>query len=437
MPLVHLASRLVGTPLLIARAKLEVILAVLGPRLGLPVADAALPVAVPSRTETFTAPGIAVLPIHGTLVRRTQGLEAASGLTSYEAIGVQLDAALADPAIHGILLDVDSPGGEAGGVFELAERIRAADAVKPVWALAAESAFSAAYALAAGASQLALTRTAGVGSIGVIALHLDQSGHDAQQGYRYTAITAGKHKNDFSPHAPLDPQAAERLQAEVDRLYGMFLTHVAAMRGLDPEAVRATEAGLYFGEDAVAAGLADAVASREAFLAQFITTVQPQGRSRNPVLHTAAGSALTLPENTFMDMHDPIPTASESALESTREPVIEPTHDTEPAPEPVIEPTSDTEEPASEPPASPAAVRQEAVAIAELCVLSGCPERTAEFLSRGLSEAEVRRTLLSARAANEAPEIRSAIHPDAHVTQRSAPDHNPLIQAVKHLTGKE
>ena len=54
-----------------------------------------------------------------------------------------------------------------------------------------------------------------------------------------------------------------------------------------------------------------------------------------------------------------------------------------------------------------------------------------------MSEAEVRRTLLSARAANDAPEIRSAIHPDAHVTQRTAPDHNPLIQAVKHLTGKE
>ena len=287
MPLLHLASRIMGTPLLIARSKLDVILAVLGPRLGLPVADAALPAVIPQHAEPVALPappGIAVIPIHGTLVRRTQGLEAASGLTSYEAIGAQLDAALADPAIHGILLEVDSPGGEAGGVFELAERIRAADAVKPVWALAADSAFSAAYALAASASQLALTRTAGVGSIGVIALHLDQSLRDAQQGFRYTAITAGKYKNDFSPHAPLDPQAAERLQAEVDRLYGMFVTHVAAMRGLDPSAVRATEAGLYFGEDAVAAGLADAVASREAFLAQFVTTLQPQGRSRNPVL---------------------------------------------------------------------------------------------------------------------------------------------------------
>ena len=41
--LVHLASRLYGTPLLIARAKLDTILAVLGPRIGLAHTELALP----------------------------------------------------------------------------------------------------------------------------------------------------------------------------------------------------------------------------------------------------------------------------------------------------------------------------------------------------------------------------------------------------------
>jgi ClpP class serine protease len=54
------------------------------------------------------------------------GIEAASGLMSYGEIEARLDAALADPQVAGILLDLDSPGGEASGVFELAERIRAA-----------------------------------------------------------------------------------------------------------------------------------------------------------------------------------------------------------------------------------------------------------------------------------------------------------------------
>jgi ClpP class serine protease len=108
----HLASRLFGTPLLVHRAKLDVILAVLGDRLNIqpPAADMAPP--GPRSMPTGT-PGIAVIPVVGTLVKRTLGLEAASGLTSYAEIGAQLAAALVDSAVAGILLDVDSPGGEA------------------------------------------------------------------------------------------------------------------------------------------------------------------------------------------------------------------------------------------------------------------------------------------------------------------------------------
>jgi ClpP class serine protease len=102
-----------------------------------------------------------------------------------------LDAALVDASITGILLDIDSPGGEAGGVFELAQRVRAANAVKPVWAVASDSAFSAAYAIASAASRIYVSQTGGVGSIGVIAMHVDQTARDAQDGYRFTAVTAG------------------------------------------------------------------------------------------------------------------------------------------------------------------------------------------------------------------------------------------------------
>jgi ClpP class serine protease len=298
-------------------------------------------------------------------------------------------------------------------VFELAERIRAADAVKPVWAIAADSAFSAAYAIACAASHLAVTRTGGVGSVGVIAMHVDQSVRDAQQGYRYTAITAGRHKNDFSPHEPLDHEALVRLQAEVDRLYGLFVGHVAAMRGLDPDAVRATEAGLFFGEEAIASGLADAVASRDQLLAVFATFLNPQGRSRNPAPRTRPGSAYAKQENDPMQSPDPTPEVPETALIAA----------------------AASAAPAPETPATTVTDRREAVAIAELCQLGGCPERTAEFLAAGLSETDVRRALLAART--QSPEIGSAIHPDAHAAHRASPEHNPLIKAVKHLTGKE
>lgn len=418
MLLPHLASRLYGTPLLVARSKLEIILAVLGERVGWPEPQAALPVP-PSRAQPDAPPGIAVIPIYGTLVRRALGLEAASGLTSYGEIGATLEAALADPAVTGILLDVDSPGGEAGGVFELAERIRAADAVKPVWAIASDSAFSAAYALACAASRLVVTRTGGVGSVGVIAMHVDQSVRDAQEGFRYTAITAGARKNDFSPHEQLSNEAAARLQAEVDRLYGIFVAHVAAMRGLDEDVVRGTEAGLFFGHEAVAVGLADGEVSLDAVLTEFsafLATRRSRGRSPPP-----NPRSLSLPT----------PHPQENLVMQT--PEIQPLPDS--AQEPAA--TSDTPgTPAQEDSvqSAVAATRADALAIAELCQIAGHPERTAAFLAEGASEAQVRRALLAARA--DSPEITSLIHPDAQAPE-AHPDQNPLMKAVKKLTGKE
>lgn len=424
MPLVHLASRIYGTPLLIARPKLEVILSILGSRIGLPDLEAALPVPTPRAPAAATAPGIAVIPVHGTLVRRALGVEAASGLTSYGDIAEQLDQALADPRVNGILLDIDSPGGEAGGVFELADRIRAASSIKPVWAHANDSAYSAAYAIAASATRLTLSRTAGVGSIGVIALHVDQSVKDAKDGVHYTAIYAGEHKNDFSPHAPLSPQATTALQAEVDRLHTIFVEYVARMRGIDADAVRATEAGLLFAEDAVSTGLADAVVSVDQVITEFAQalTRQPatahsgrRGVSSQVVTPTPFLSTVP-PEHTMQDPDTP------ASIEDT------------PPTEPVV--TSDDPAPPPNPASSDkggAPDRGAALAIAELCLLAGQPHRTAELLATGASEAQVRKTLLAARA--DQTEIASRIAPDAATPSRT--DTSPVVAAVKKLTSKE
>ncbi|MFZ4481967.1 MAG: S49 family peptidase, partial [Rhodoferax sp.] len=235
--------------------------------------------------------GIAVIPILGSLVKRTVGLQVESGLTSYASIAVQIDSAIADPLVSGIVLDIDSPGGEAAGVFELSRRIRAASQIKPIWAVANDAAFSAAYAIAASAERLFITETAGVGSIGVIALHVDQSARDATDGLRYTAITAGEHKNDFSPHEPLSVQAHASLQAEVDRLYAIFTDQVAQMRGIKVQSVRATQAALFFGEDAVKAGLADGVLSLETAVSEMKNHLLTS-RLRSPLLSVRAGTAL-------------------------------------------------------------------------------------------------------------------------------------------------
>ena len=419
MNLPHLASRLYGTPLLLARAKLDVILSVLGERVNWPESDLAVP-SIQKRPSIDAPVGIAVIPVVGSLVRRTVGLDPASGFTSYAEIAGMVDAALSDPSVEGLVLDIDSPGGEAGGVFELGDRIRAADAVKPVWAVAADSAFSAAYAIGCSASRLMVSRTGGVGSIGVIAMHVDQTARDAQQGYRYTPVTAGGHKNDFSPHEKLGPEAHARLQAEVDRLYSMFVDHVAAMRRLDSDAVRATEAGIYFGMDAVTAGLADAVGSLDAVLAEFssfLVARRARGHTMSDSSRLSAVTPSTLMENSTMPLTAPV----DQPL--TDEPVTSAAPD---ADKPVADEAS---------PATTDASRADAVAIAELCQLAGHPERTATFLAEGVSEAQVRKALLASRA--DSLEIRSTIAPDASAPQQSQSAANPLMAAVKKLTGKE
>ena len=432
MQLPHLASRLYGTPLLVARSKLDIILSVLGERIHWPEPQSALSTPV-TRNQSSAPTGIAVIPVYGTLVRRVLGLDAASGLASYSELGSMLNAAVADPAVSGILLDVDSPGGEAGGVFELAHRVRAADAVKPVWAIASDSAYSAAYAIACAASRVYVTQTGGVGSIGVIAMHVDQSARDAQAGYRYTAITAGDQKNDFSPHQPLDKEASARLQAEVDRLYGIFVDHVAAMRGLESRFVRSTQAGLYFGPDAVAAGLADVTGGFDAAVSDFTTFLASSvsaRRVRNAATQSSSISATPTSKphrkEVHMNAEDPGTSTDPATPVSTDSPAATPA-----VPEVAKDHGAALEEAVN---AATKTARADAVAIAELCQLAGQPQRTAAFLAEGASEAQVRRSLLASRA--ESPEISSVIHPDA-AAKAASPEQNPLMKAVKKLTGKD
>ncbi len=408
----YLASRLFGTPLLIHRPKLDVILSVVGQRIGMADLPAmpAIDMAVYQRPPAAAAPaapeGIAVIPIHGSLVKRSLGMEAASGLTSYGEIAAMLDAALADPQVSGILLDIDSPGGEASGSFELARRVREVAAVKPVWAVANDAAYSAAYAIAASAQRLFVTETGGVGSIGVIALHVDQSVKDANEGYRYTAITAGAHKNDYSPHEPLSESARAELQGEVDRLYAIFTEHVAAMRGLEIEAVRSTEAGLYFGSQAVSQGLADGLQTLEATLTEFHQFINARNQSPSQVRGVIRAEAAPSKKDLHMNNEDPV--VETIGLDEAAELVAQARRE----------------------------VTQAAQAIAEVCLLAGCPDRAAEFIAAGKTEADVRRVLIEARAARgDANDIRSTITAEAGTVMLSQVESSPIVTAVKKLTG--
>ena len=289
----HLASRLYGTPLLIARPKLETLLGVFERKLaGQPLAFDDNDTHAGGQIE-ITPEGIAIVPILGTLVRRSSYLATASGLTSYHQIEAMAEQAFTDPNVRAVLLEIDSSGGEAGGVFDLSERLRerSQSTGKPLWAIADEAALSAAYALAVSAERIWLTRTAEVGSVGVVAVHIDQSAADQADGLAYTLLHAGAHKVDGHPHAPLSESAAADIQADIDQLYDAFVGLVATRRRMPEAVARSTEARVYRGREAINARLADQIGTRASAI---------QALS----LHTAGIEAL----DRLLDRHSPIVT---------------------------------------------------------------------------------------------------------------------------------
>jgi signal peptide peptidase SppA len=191
-----------------------------------------------------------------------------------------VNQAVADPAVEHIVLDIDSNGGSATGAFELADDIRAASLVKPITAIVNFSAFSGGYLIAAAASNVIVSRTSGVGSIGVIANHLDVSKRDEQQGIKVTSVFAGDHKNDLTPHEPLSDQSLTFLTSMVQNSYKQFVDAIANFRGLSTQAVKDTQAGIFFGTQGVDAGLADSVETPQAAINRIAAEVRSSGADR-------------------------------------------------------------------------------------------------------------------------------------------------------------
>lgn len=283
--LARLADRAIGRPLLIHPSKMEVVLHVLEGRIGIEGALGPLPADASrfvgtTRRETRSggmAPiknGVAIITIEGSLVNRGAWIGTDSGLVSYEGIAAQLRDVRDDQEVKAVILDIDSPGGEATGMYAVAQLVKEVNAVKPVVAVVNDMAASAGYGIAANAREIIVSPTSIVGSIGVVMTHIDRSGEMANKGLKATFIYAGAHKVDGNAYGPLSDSVRADLQNEVAKFYDQFVGLVAGGRGkkLDADMARATEARVYLGQEAVDKGLADRVASFDAILAELSKT---------------------------------------------------------------------------------------------------------------------------------------------------------------------
>jgi signal peptide peptidase SppA len=208
--------------------------------------------------------GVAIVPVCGTLVQKLGTLRPYSGMTGYDGIRQNFLMALSDPDVQAIMLDIDSPGGEVSGCFDLVDTIYKARGKKPIWSILNESAYSAAYAIASAADRIVVPRTGGVGSIGVIWMHMDWSKALSSSGFKVTFITYGDLKADGHPEIPLSEDARKRFQDDITTMGELFVSTVARNRNISAKAVRDTQAATYLGAAGVSRGLADEVMAPDA-----------------------------------------------------------------------------------------------------------------------------------------------------------------------------
>jgi len=203
--------------------------------------------------------GIAVLDIQGSLTHKLGSINPYSGMIGYDGILYQLEHAIKNEDVKGVLMDNDTPGGMVSGCFDAADRIAKLRNEKPIWAIANDMNCSAGQMLASACSRRLITQTGVAGSIGVLMAHANISKQAEMSGVEITLVHAGSHKVDGNPYEKLPQSVREKWEVEAEDLRLKFATKAASYMGIESQVLLDTEAQVYTGEEAVEAGLADEV----------------------------------------------------------------------------------------------------------------------------------------------------------------------------------
>ena len=210
--------------------------------------------------------GTGIIRIYGMIEPRPSLFSEIFGGVAISDLAANFVNYLNDENVKRIVLEVDSPGGLIDGVQNLSEQILSARGIKPITAFVQSWACSAAYWIASAADKVIISsKTDGVGSIGVVAIHRDMSEKEKQEGIKTTEIIAGKYKRAASQYQPLSPDGQKSLQERVDYLYGIFVYQVARNRGVTVDKVLETMADgrIFIGQQAIDAGLVDGIGTMD------------------------------------------------------------------------------------------------------------------------------------------------------------------------------
>ncbi len=216
--------------------------------------------------------GVGIVPISGVIAKYSSQVNDISQPqgTSCDAILQGMRAALADPSVHAIMLQIESPGGAVAGVADTAAIIKAADAVKPVVAFIDDMGASAAYWLGVGARTVYATATAVVGSIGVLGVMVDSSKQASERGLVVHKIASGPEKGAGIPGTAISEADRAAAKQRIDYLASMFFATVQSGREMDAtELAAVTTGGVWIGAQAKEKGLIDGVRTYDQVMSEL------------------------------------------------------------------------------------------------------------------------------------------------------------------------
>jgi ClpP class serine protease len=205
--------------------------------------------------------GVALVPVTGPVFRYANLFTQISGATSVDVLARDFTQALDDPAVKALVLVVDSPGGQANGISELAEMIRAGAGRKPVVAYVDGAAQSAAYWLASAAGEVVASRTAMLGSIGaVVAI-------DANKRQGTVEIVSSQSPNK-RPDVTTEAGRAQ-IQTLIDSLAQVFVEDVGTFRKVESATVLSDfgQGASFIASEAMRRGMVDRISTLEDVIA--------------------------------------------------------------------------------------------------------------------------------------------------------------------------
>ena len=235
----------------------------------------------------------------------------------------------------------------------------------------------------------------------MVAVHVDESAADAKAGLAWTFVFAGESKVDGNAHEPLSARARATIQADVDNLYAQLCGLVAANRRLTNEAVRGTNAGVYRGELAIRAGLADRLGTLDLAIAEMAAELDRTAAPARSIINPTPKRSTSMAKSNTEQVADDKAAEPQPSLVAQAAPQA-PAPNPEPAPPPMQAPAP---EPTAEPVTDPGTADKLRAEYAEIAALAtqaarlGVTVDAADAMRKGISADDLRRSVLDALAA--------------------------------------